>query len=289
MTTETFSTNLLDVEGSPAQTEAFLGTLADRWREILDPFGTVSIGRLGAASRRHEGAIRSLEPQMADVDRVLEEVAAETGVEIEPSVLARASREASPLIPRVLEFVAQGGRAVLAGLLERLEAEYGGDPLGILFGTPAEARAWRALMDHSDAEHFLRVFGGAGGEGALAERVAGFELPVEAFAERAARKDWDEYTVPELREWRDVWVEAAYMVAEALATQRRPSLRPFAHGEEPDEATEVVAALESKELLIAAASAVRPRGYAEQEAGATRELENLRRRARGRLDAARAA
>jgi hypothetical protein len=56
-------------------------------------------------------------------------------------------------------------------------------------------------------------------------------------------------------------------------------------GEDPDEAAEVVAALEPEEMLLAAASAVRPRGYAEKEEGTIRELENLRRRARRQLDA----
>jgi hypothetical protein len=285
MTAETISPNPLGLKGRPEQIAAFAEGLTDRWREILGPFGSVSIGRTRAASAGHEGAIRSLEATMAEIDVVLAETAAETGVEVESHVLARAAREASPLIPKVLEIVASGIVEVLKTALARLEEEYDGDPTGILFGSPEEARAWRALMDQSDAEHFLRVFGGRTGEDALAERAAGFELPVEAFAKRAAHKDWDDATVPELFEWRDIWTEAAYLVAEALAARRTPPLASFMRGEDPDEAAEVVAALEPEEMLLAAASAVRPRGYAEKEEGTIRELENLRRRARRQLDA----
>jgi len=188
----------------------------------------------------------------------------------------------------VLEMAAGVGRFLLKAVLEGLEADYDGDPFGVFFGSPTEARAWRALMDHSDAGHFLRVFGAAGGEDALSERVAGLELPVEAFAQRAAQKDWDQFTVPELREWRDVWVEAAHLAAEARATPRTPSPESMACREDPGEEAKILAALDSNEMLLAAASCVRPRGYAEQDEGAARELENLRRRTERRLDAARA-
>lgn len=283
MTTDTVPSNLFGLKGHPDQITAFAEMLIERWRQVLRPFGSVSIGRTRAAAAGHEGAIRSLEPTMAEIDHVLAETAAETGVEIEPHVLARAARETSPLVPKVLEMVACGVVEVLKTALEGLEAAYDGDPAGILFGSPEEARAWRALMEQSDAEHFLRVFGRGTGEGALAERVAGFELPVEAFAKRAAHKDWDELTLPELFEWRDIWTEAAYLVAEFVATRQKPSLESFMRGEDPDEAVDVVAALEPEELLLAAASNVRPRGYAGKEEGTARELENLRRRARRRL------
>lgn len=284
MTTETIPSNALGLKGSPEQITAFAEQLTGRWREVLRAFEGVSIGRLGAASRGHEGAIRSLETAMAEIDRVLAECAAETGFEIEPHVLALAAREVSPLIPEVLKMVAGTGVELLKGMLQRLEAAYDGDPTGILFGSPEEARAWRGLIEQSDAGYFLRVFGGGSGEGALAERAAGLELPVEAFANRAARKDWDEMTFPELFEWRDVWAPAAYLVAEAKARPEAPSLESVMRGDHPVPSTEVVRELKQDELLLAAATAVRPRGYGQTDEGATREFENLRRRARRRLD-----
>ena len=169
--------------------------------------------------------------------------------EVANGVLAARQRAAGPpsgvvgLVGRLLVDLAVGGIAgTVAGLSEGLGAIYDGHPAGIAFGTPAQARAFRALREGHDEEagHFLRVRGRSG-EDALMLDLLG-SLPVAAFAAKAAEADrdrddpaaqeaarrprfgderdgprpatFDAFSIPEWHAWCDLWVNAAHQVAE---------------------------------------------------------------------------
>lgn len=60
-----------------------------------------------------------------------------------------------------------------SGLREGLAKLHDGRPGDIVFGTPVEARAWRALRDHGDAEFFLQVHGHRSGLEAVIDKLDG--------------------------------------------------------------------------------------------------------------------
>lgn len=115
-----------------------------------------------------------------------------------------------------------------SGLREGLAKLHDGRPGDIVFGTPVEARAWRALRDHGDAEFFLQVHGHRSGLEAVIDKLDGL---ADVLADEAAWQDADShdpsaqeaaaqprfgderdgerprhlrpFSVPELREWAD--------------------------------------------------------------------------------------
>jgi hypothetical protein len=209
-----------------------------------------------------------------------------------------------------LQACLESAAIALAGTRHALEVAYDGDLMGIAYGTPAQARAFRALRDHGDAAHFLRVEGQTGEDALLLDLLK--VLPVAELAERAADADadrddpqvralseqprgsendnslrsFDLFSVRELHEWRNRWVEAAYRTAEFLAGRTRDAeLRAIARGEQLDESAEAAEAarLTPAELLLMFAVGDTPRGYAGGDARAYQDVQTLRRRLQRRL------
>ena len=207
----------------------------------------------------------------------------------------------------------------LAGAVRALDVAYDGDLTGIVHGSPAQARALRALRDDGDAGHFLRVEGQKGADALLLDILE--LLPAAAFAERAAEADadrndpdaraladqprlsdepdgvgnsfksFDLMTIPELHEWRSRWVDAAYLTAEYLAGLTRDSeLRTLARGGEPSESREAAATeatkLKPHELLLMFAVGDAPRGYAGGDERTYQAVQTIRKRLRRRVDKA---
>jgi hypothetical protein len=213
-----------------------------------------------------------------------------------------------------LQACLESAAIALAGTRHALEVAYDGDLVGIAYGTPAQARAFRALRDHGDAAHFLRVEGQTGEDALLLDLLE--VLPVAELAERAADADadrddprvralseqprgsendvmsdnslrsFDLLSVRELHEWRNRWVEAAYRTAEFLDGRTRDAeLRAIARGEQLDESAEAAEAaqLTPAELLLMFAVGDNPRGYAGGDARAYQDVQTLRRRLQRRL------
>lgn len=189
---------------------------------------------------------------------------------------------------------------------------YDGRPGDFILGPPAEARAWRALREDGDAEHFVRVFGAAG-EGALIERIGGVELPAAEFAAEAARCDehridecriddqqltgargerdddppcFDWMTVPEVHQWRRTWVGACMDVAKYLAERaNRDALAALARDVDPDTAeASAVNELGRADLLLLAAASAHPRGFAARDPALYTRIQAIRKRARRRAE-----
>src|SRR4051794_19446409 len=85
--------------------------------------------------------------------------------------------------------------SLVCGLVEafsevalQVSEAYDGEPGRLVYGSPAEARAWVALREDGDGAHFLRVFGKAG-EGALRADVVGAGMPTEEFVAEARKLD----------------------------------------------------------------------------------------------------
>ena len=176
-----------------------------------------------------------------------------------------------------------------------------------------ELRAWDALRDQGDAEHFLRVFGGGQrrGDTELIERVLGLS-PVEEFAAEAARRNerratpeeltplfgtpgerdgeppyFDWKTLPELNEWAKVWVAACRTVADAgLDRIAQRDLAALARGVEPEDTPEAQAVRElgAADQLLLAAAEESPRGFAAGDPVLYQRLQNVRKRVRRRAE-----
>lgn len=261
----------LGLEGEPDQISTFIGVGQARWRDIVGVL-RVPIGHLIGAASGSERTLRALEPVAAEVDHLLDEIAQDTGVRLPPELFARAAREATSLIPHLLGTLALAGFLVVAAFAEMIKEEYGDDIEWFLFGAPREAAAYRALHEDADVRHFLRVFGN-GGELGLSEHLAGYEFPVEELETEVRSTDLLDKTFPELHQWREETVRAAYTVAEYRAREKREDSR-----------AQAIACLSAAELLQFARAADRPRGFAVGDEVTYRRLENARKRARRHVE-----
>jgi len=211
--------------------------------------------------------------------------------------------------------VADAALVTLAGARAALEVAYDGDLSGIAYGTPAQARAFRALRDDGDARHFLLVEGQKGEDALLLEYLN--LLPVDELAERVAEEDADRndpeararaeqprlsdedlvadsafksldlLSIPELHKWRERWVDAAYQVAEYLAGRTREAeLVALSRGDELDDSQQAAASatLTPAELLLMFAVADKPRGYAGGDERIYQAIQTIRTRLRRRLE-----
>ena len=246
---------------------AFVRTARDRWQEIVDAL-KAPIAVLFFAAEGDAQALRDLEPAGASVDQLLGKIAQETGVRVPPELFARAAREASPLIPHLLGVLMLTGLLLVWAFVETIKEEYGEDFKWFLFGPPQEAAAYRALFEDADVRHLLRVFGNAGELG-LAEHLAGYEFPIEELEAEVRATDWMDKTFPELHDWRETTVRAAYTVAEYRACETGDDAR-----------AQAVAALSPGELLQFARVDANPRGFAAGNEVTYRRLENARKWAR---------
>lgn len=261
----------LGLDGEPDQVAAFLRTARNRWEEIVGAL-KVPIPVLFFAAEGDAQALRELEPAGASVDQLLREIAQETGVRLPPELFARAAREATSLIPHLLQMLMVAGLLVVRAVVETIRREYGDDIKWCLFGSPKEAAAYRALHEDADVRHFLRVFGN-GGELGLAEHLAGYEFPVQELEAEVRSIDLLDKTLPELHEWREETIRAAYTVAEYQAGEKRK-----------DSPAQAVAQLSPAELLKFARAADKPRGFAGGDEVTHRRLENARKRTRRRVE-----
>lgn len=169
-------------------------------------------------------------------------------------------------------------RGRIEGYYKAFSVLYDGDPTGALLGTPEQAKAWRALHE-GDPEHFVRVFGQAGKD-ALQDNVisqmVGAPLPVDALVARAnAVTDPDtglpEMTSSQLDRWRKAWAQAAIETGKS-----------YVDFDEEDQSPEAAAirTLSPDERLVLFAQDAAPRGFAEGDPSASRDIEAIRLRVR---------
>jgi len=282
--------------------------------------------RARAELRREAEQARAGLRQAAEADRAYDEKLDELDIERErweamnhafdqeqADMARRLENRSTP--PTPASAILSGLVATLVGAARALEVAYDGDPGGIVYGTPAQARAFRALRNDGDARHFLLVEG-HGGEDALLLDLLKL-LPVDEFAERVLAEDADRdhpearalaeapsvsaedvagdssfksldiLTIPELHAWRDRWVSAAYQVADYLAGRTRAAeLAALSHGEEIDKSAEAAqaATLTPAELLLMFAVGEAPRGFAGGDERVYQDVQTLRARLRRRLE-----
>ena len=200
---------------------------------------------------------------------------------------------------------------VAAGVGGALRAIYDGEPGDVLLGTPTQARAWRALRDHGDAEFFLQVHGGRSGLEAMNEKLAGL---AEVLAQEAAHQDaerydpeaqrvaeeprfgderdsprpatFDAFTVSEMREWATSVTEALDQVATWRSELREMEIAALARGAQLEPELQAAAQLSDEDLLLRALKGDMPRGYARGGRHEQRRLEYVERRRKRLLKAA---
>lgn len=209
------------------------------------------------------------------------------------------------LRPLVAKKVQQEARRVRDELMEA----YDGEPGGILYGTPQEARAWRALRDDGDVAHFLRIFDLAG-DNALLEQLEGL-APLEVFRAEVAWRDhrrmtkeemkhglagapgerespcFDWMSLAELHRWRETFVGAYRTMAEIQHEwAHQTDMAALARGGEPADDPKIRALrdLEPADLLLLAAAERNPRGVANRDAAVYQRIQTLRRRVQRRAE-----
>ncbi len=178
-----------------------------------------------------------------------------------------------------------------SGLRDGLAEIYDGRPGDVIFGTPREARAWRALRDNGDAEFFLQVHGHRSGLEAVNDKLTGLAdlLAGEAEWQDADRHDpkaqeaaeaprfgdkrdgvrpatFDAFSIPELHEWVESVIAALDTVRTWRLRLREEELAALARGEAPDPELEAIAGLTDADLLVARSRASRRAAMAWRQA-----------------------
>jgi hypothetical protein len=195
------------------------------------------------------------------------------------------------------------------GAVQAVADAYDGEIADIFLGSPEEARAWHALREQGDAEHFLRVFGGPEFAGLVlgptAQNVR--ELVAEALTGEAELLDdpvpdrppltgapgerdddtpfFDDMTGPELQAWAAEAQPAAQLLADYIRERDgAQSLFDAMRGIERNDPAQVsaLADLTPADLFMFARVAERAKGHAGARKAEWRRVEYGRRRAERR-------